>query len=157
MLCWGFPVEDNGRANDYPYSNACKFTPTGGKLTITTRLMLPRPESENMEKLETPGLTLNFGSQAPHSPKPDAAGRVVSFPQDKIVVRIEVCDTGSGIRPQDMVDNKLFCACIPVPTTIVVAFADSLPQPPSTKPNRAVNKVARARVSGSPSCARSSS
>ncbi|KAL1758241.1 histidine kinase [Schizophyllum commune] len=91
-------------------SNACKFTPTGGKLTITTRLMLPRLESENMEKLEMPGLTLNFGSQAPHSPKPDAEGRVVSIPQDKIVVRIEVCDTGSGIRPQDMVDNKLFSA-----------------------------------------------
>ena len=110
-----------------------------------------------MEKLETPGLTLNFGSQAPHSPKADAGGRVVSIPQDKIVVRIEVCDTGSGIRPQDMVDNKLFCTCIPVLILVVGAFADPLPQPPSTKPNRAGNKAGRVQVSVLPSCARSSS
>jgi hypothetical protein len=28
-----------------------------------------------------------------------------------IVVRIEVSDTGCGIKPQDMVENKLFCEC----------------------------------------------
>jgi hypothetical protein len=30
-------------------------------------------------------------------------------PIDKIVVRVEVTDTGTGIRPQDMARTKLFC------------------------------------------------
>lgn len=32
---------------------------------------------------------------------------------EKIVVRIEVSDTGCGITGQDMVKNKLFCTCSP--------------------------------------------
>lgn len=32
-------------------------------------------------------------------------------PLDWIVVRIEVTDTGCGIRSKDMVQSKLFCEC----------------------------------------------
>ncbi|KAE9405360.1 hypothetical protein BT96DRAFT_916091 [Gymnopus androsaceus JB14] len=60
-------------------SNACKFTPSGGKVTIRTRLVLPT----------------ELGSDPT---------------RERIVVRIEVVDTGSGIRAQDMAQSKLFSA-----------------------------------------------
>jgi signal transduction histidine kinase len=31
--------------------------------------------------------------------------------RDRIVVRIEVTDTGYGIPPKEMVESKLFCGC----------------------------------------------
>ena len=33
-------------------------------------------------------------------------------PLEWIVVRIEVTDTGCGIRPKDMIQSKLFCASL---------------------------------------------
>ncbi|TRM57872.1 hypothetical protein BD626DRAFT_513149 [Schizophyllum amplum] len=104
-------------------SNACKFTPAGGKLAITTRLVYPEARNEAAEKLDmaekegldSPERTLNGASQ--HSARPRSGYSTASrhqdnagLPYDRIVVRIEVCDTGSGIRAQDMVDNKLFSA-----------------------------------------------
>ncbi|KAF9454372.1 hypothetical protein P691DRAFT_392673 [Macrolepiota fuliginosa MF-IS2] len=60
-------------------SNACKFTPGGGKLTVRTKLVLPGEDASN-----------------PHP----------VFSSKMIVVRIEVDDTGDGMRPYDM--HKLF-------------------------------------------------
>ena len=37
-------------------------------------------------------------------------------PLEWIVVRIEVSDTGCGIRRKDMVQSKLFCACARAPS-----------------------------------------
>jgi osomolarity two-component system, sensor histidine kinase SLN1 len=94
-------------------SNACKFTPQGGRLTISTRLILPsaHPPSESVRKedvlsqacinephsLSMHNLSLHNLSQAP------------SQPLDSIVVRIEVTDTGCGIKAEDMIHSKLFC------------------------------------------------
>lgn len=96
---------------DFWSSNACKFTPSGGKVTIRTRLVLPSasPHSNEEEKEPTPNpqsprnsLTLQNVDQHNHEVASDTI-------QDRIVVRVEVSDTGSGIRPQDMVQSKLFC------------------------------------------------
>jgi len=90
------------------WSNACKFTPSGGKLTIRTKLVLPlvqpgedslkRPQScherspkENTEDMKTHNNGLAKSSQ---------------LLTQQIVVRIEVEDTGHGIRRDDM--YKLF-------------------------------------------------
>ncbi|KAJ7491994.1 hypothetical protein FB451DRAFT_1216560 [Mycena latifolia] len=96
-------------------SNACKFTSAGGKLTITTRLVIPGPP-EATESLPPPteasdpklltASALNLHNQ---SNPPDASFSKPP-PLERIVVRIEVSDTGSGIPPKDMVECKLFSA-----------------------------------------------
>ncbi len=116
-------------------SNACKFTPAGGKLTITTKLVIPEPlakterdEDMDEERLDhsedflSPGPRL--GSQvngngqvsdgmprlsATHLTQHNVLHSKPAPPLEWIVVRIEVTDTGCGIRPKDMVQSKLFC------------------------------------------------
>ena len=39
----------------------------------------------------------------------DLSQQITASPLEGIVVRIEVTDTGYGIRPKDMVESKLFC------------------------------------------------
>lgn len=110
-------------------SNACKFTPAGGTLTVRTRLISPASShGSNNERHLTRSNT-------------DASLTAVSYPQsadvdlekgdflglsaktldqhnashrkrstlDRIVVRIEVSDTGYGIKPKDIAKGKLFC------------------------------------------------
>ncbi|TFK71678.1 hypothetical protein BDN72DRAFT_895509 [Pluteus cervinus] len=98
-------------------SNACKFTPSGGTLTVTTRLVLPvLPEFQDGSShahgseacCETAGVGhhrlshthLSLHDMAHSKPKP----------VDNIVVRVEVTDTGYGIRRRDLARNKLFSA-----------------------------------------------
>ncbi|KAF9028519.1 hypothetical protein BDP27DRAFT_1387062 [Rhodocollybia butyracea] len=84
-------------------SNTCKFTPSGGKLTIRTRLIHPIVLSgeRKKEQVINSGNILNLQNveQLNEEQTPD-----------RIVVRIEVADTGSSIRLQDMAQSKLFSA-----------------------------------------------
>ncbi|GJE93893.1 hybrid sensor histidine kinase/response regulator [Phanerochaete sordida] len=117
-------------------SNACKFTPAGGQLTITTRLVLPHSTLPSRQDSET--LTASDGSKdlkeavngSPASnfkelgvseklPHPQLSYKHLEKhnslhskppPIENIVVRIEITDTGCGIRPIDMVQCKLFSA-----------------------------------------------
>ncbi|OSD04719.1 hypothetical protein PYCCODRAFT_1363220 [Trametes coccinea BRFM310] len=141
-------------------SNACKFTPAGGKLTITTKLVIPAPPSREMQEDDEGGPhdpekggnvgggVSEVGDGAhdpekggeflsphyPHGPPPHGNGNghgnageshpklsathltqhnvlhSKPAPLEWIVVRIEVKDTGCGIRPKDMVQSKLFSA-----------------------------------------------
>ncbi|KIY51934.1 hypothetical protein FISHEDRAFT_70425 [Fistulina hepatica ATCC 64428] len=87
-------------------SNACKFTPTGGKLTVTTRLVSPVPDGDenghevplnghvNEERLRLSAKRLS----QPNSARADI---------HSATIRVEVTDTGCGIHKQDMV-GKLF-------------------------------------------------
>lgn len=103
----------------YP-RNACKFTPKGGKLKISTRLVLPDVGSDSSEEEtkvcssgpKTPDdaeKSLHIGSLSAR--ELEEHNRVLSQQEDseKIVVRIEVTDTGLGIAPQDMTDANIFC------------------------------------------------
>lgn len=96
-------------------SNACKFTPFGGKLSIKTRLIVPHipPDTDPLVDPRENLLDVADNSQPPLSTdyltqhniqhgKPPA-------PLETIVVRIEVSDTGYGIKAQDMAQSKLFC------------------------------------------------
>ncbi|KAG6908899.1 hypothetical protein DXG01_002877 [Tephrocybe rancida] len=101
-------------------SNACKFTPVGGKLFIKTQLVLPADFStagspivpvissasdfpyRSSEYIGHPPLSASHLSQ--HNSESRCSG------QDHIVVRIEVTDTGYGIKPRDVMYNKLFSA-----------------------------------------------
>ncbi len=118
-------------------SNACKFTPTGGKLTIKTKLVIPewlakKEEGEEEEEEEadeeagrhsderrpSPQATHSNGSAGSdfhhtlsqsHLTQHNTLHSKPAPPLEWIVVRIEVTDTGCGIRPKDIVQSKLFC------------------------------------------------
>ncbi|CAK5267765.1 unnamed protein product [Mycena citricolor] len=83
-------------------SNACKFTPSGGTLTIRTRLVIPA--FPNLPSSSSPTGSSTASAVTLQNEAAAAA------PPERIVVRIEVSDTGSGIPPQDMVACKLFSA-----------------------------------------------
>ena len=143
-------------------SNACKFTPSGGTLTIKTKLILPGSSdhpythhthghyrrtrtvsmsevpSKDKEKEARDRATSRASDDPPHS---HSNGKTVhhknrdyldlekgDIPElstkcldqhnathqkkhllDKIVVRIEISDTGFGIKSKDMAKGKLFC------------------------------------------------
>ncbi|KAH9939060.1 uncharacterized protein BXZ73DRAFT_44250 [Epithele typhae] len=109
-------------------SNACKFTPAGGKLTIRTRLVLPEryaryDESDSDGDEERSVGEDDLSSAENGEARGDEPARLSKMhlkehdvlhtknpPLEWIVVRIEVSDTGYGIRPKDMVQSKLFSA-----------------------------------------------
>lgn len=101
-------------------SNACKFTPTGGKITIRTILIYPgvSETSASTAKTSVGDLCAEDRSESTYSPRlsvnklqqHEAIGKPSSTPE-VVVVRIEVEDTGVGIKPKDMADSRLFSAC----------------------------------------------
>lgn len=123
-------------------SNACKFTPAGGKLTVTTRLIrpsrfprtmtrestfsvrevprtaspqpTPRPGPSSVSDPETPtcrdGYEGHVQLSASYLSQHNTIHAKPPPPLEWIVVRIEVSDTGCGIRRKDMVQSKLFSA-----------------------------------------------
>jgi len=138
-------------------SNACKFTPSGGNLSISTRLVLPDVpegldpldiETAKVPRIEKPAIHPNGerdvklshhtssysrsgGSVHNENGVADAFWNEKDEKRDRkplstellmehnkqhatssleyIVVRIEVTDSGFGIKPQDMAESKLFC------------------------------------------------
>lgn len=132
-------------------SNACKFTPAGGTLSVRTKLVAPQPpalqsqsptqtqgqgqgqlqlqqtggdgmtEKEvctrhkgvecDPEKGECAGLSAKLLDQHNASHRRAAAGAGAGTTMEKIVVRIEVTDTGYGIKARDIKKGKLFCEC----------------------------------------------
>jgi osomolarity two-component system sensor histidine kinase SLN1 len=120
-------------------SNACKFTNAGGKLTITTRLIYPTPEmcekagpeaitETTRSRIGSMSSQENFisndetadednnegGSALKHSlvEMHNKSHLPSSHGLERIVVRIEVQDTGHGIGFEDMSDGRLFSAFI---------------------------------------------
>lgn len=144
-------------------SNACKFTPTGGKLVIRTKLVLPHlPRSQESQDSTTavaddvpkdveaaaagdqghgtsPSLPFQTNCSmgylhivadpdaTPMSSSPRNQHQPLSInhliqhdrihskatPLEWIVVRMEISDTGCGIRSKDMKTSKLFCKTLP--------------------------------------------
>ena len=106
--------------------NACKFTPPGGKITITTKLVIPSPEDlgrrlETPTTLDSPSAEGDAGTQL--SAKHLVLHNLGSEPKktlERVVVRIEVTDTGYGIEQKEMNRIRLFSKSLP--SAIPVAF-----------------------------------
>ena len=171
-------------------SNACKFTPSGGTLTIKTKLILPGSSdhpythhthghyrrtrtvsmsevpSKDKEKEARDRATSRASDDPPHS---HSNGKTVhhknrdyldlekgDIPElstkcldqhnathqkkhllDKIVVRIEISDTGFGIKSKDMAKGKLFCRYSrPISHTTVLSYVQLL----SIRQNKVASK-----------------
>jgi hypothetical protein len=118
-------------------SNACKFTPSGGTLTVRTQLIgpldadgylaepvlcsahtHPNPKSTDvdLEKGECAGLCAKTLDR--HNASQRNSGTT-----EKIIVRIEVSDTGYGISAKDMAKGKLFCEFLHV-VSVSVSLTD---------------------------------
>ena len=83
-------------------SNATKFTPAGGQITITTKLIhpAPSPTSSDTDSTKDTEHTTLVSEHAETQPK-------LPEPLEDIIIRLEVRDTGFGIRPRDLRDNKV--------------------------------------------------
>jgi len=105
-----------------PYSNACKFTPVGGKVTVKSRLIHPSAADKaipraSTELLEKPDIIIPIDGETGPGPRSNhpageeaeaEAEKERELRKDVAIVRIEVTDSGVGIRPRDLVDNRLF-------------------------------------------------
>ncbi|KAJ7180836.1 hypothetical protein C8R46DRAFT_940771 [Mycena filopes] len=115
-------------------SNATKFTPAGGRITITTKLVYPTPTADDIAYSEdpstldpsTPAAEIDAQLHRPPSPTRQGHGHALSATHltqhnlangvepvaelKTIVVRIEVTDTGYGISRRDMDECNLFSA-----------------------------------------------
>ncbi|GAA5928468.1 hypothetical protein JCM10213_005744, partial [Rhodosporidiobolus nylandii] len=102
-------------------SNACKFTPSGGKISLTTELVYPLEEYTTPQHLPTAAelagnvdLETSDTTEQTYSPRL-SAGRLQQLeaktgpqPKEMLIVRFTVTDTGVGIKKADMAENRLF-------------------------------------------------
>lgn len=92
-------------------SNACKFTPSGGRVEVSTRLVYPPDPRESVDRRDTSqDAGLSVSRLSAHNSIESAQDRDAPPPPalEQIVVHIEVTDTGVGIRTRDLVDLRLF-------------------------------------------------
>lgn len=95
-----------------PHRNACKFTPTGGSVTFKTRLLHPTSNSNEKSNAIIIPVTdekhplKEIPLDSPTSE--DAMPFDRTLRQDVAIIRMEITDSGVGIRPRDLVDNRLF-------------------------------------------------
>ncbi|ORY85492.1 hypothetical protein BCR37DRAFT_365079 [Protomyces lactucae-debilis] len=84
-------------------SNACKFTESGGSVTIVTKLTYPTPDRNDVSISGASGTTTGTMSATTK-----VASSLPIKPEQKVTIRMEVQDTGLGISPRDVLKDRLF-------------------------------------------------
>lgn len=116
--------------SSFIFSNACKFTPSGGKLCISTKLIMPLRDADSPDYNQQKPLVSD--STGEHEPTALSATHLSQHNNDGkptllewIVVRVEVTDTGYGIKPRDMAQSKLFCklSLLSMKVNLIVRFS----------------------------------
>ncbi|KAE9396812.1 hypothetical protein BT96DRAFT_977262 [Gymnopus androsaceus JB14] len=97
-------------------SNACKFTPAGGSVTVKTKLVVPSDLNDTGNGSKGSGSGNNHNHDAEASARLSAS-RLAQHDYDHgndkdetIIVRVEVTDTGCGIEGSELTGPKLFSA-----------------------------------------------
>ncbi|KAL0060486.1 hypothetical protein AAF712_012719 [Marasmius tenuissimus] len=94
-------------------SNACKFTPEGGTVSVTTRLILPSIGPDGIpnhdDRQDTMAAQLSASKLVQHNIIHSKYGND-GTPPPTILIRIEVSDTGCGIEQSELTRGKLFSA-----------------------------------------------
>lgn len=137
-------------------SNACKFTPPGGRLRIATRLIVPACSHHGSSSSQCSEVDeIEKGKCAQDETVEVSELSASSLDQhnrsrrNRIVVRIEVTDTGYGIPPEEMVQSKLFCTFnIFFSSGVVLTYLCT--QRRLIKQNKGSCKVGKGLVSASP-------
>lgn len=96
-------------------SNACKFTPTGGTVCLRTSLVYPTQQTSQSAERPEAGDEETDSDNTASSSDQSSATRYLATDQahtDLIVIRIEIEDTGVGIRSSDLKENRLFSAFV---------------------------------------------
>ncbi|PVG00732.1 hypothetical protein CPB86DRAFT_782280 [Serendipita vermifera] len=93
-------------------NNSSKFTPARGTITINTRLLSnnpPRPSTASSKgRFKSTSLPLLTPEGHHTTSSSTAGGGKWEEDIDKLIIRIEVVDNGSGISPTDVKERKLF-------------------------------------------------
>lgn len=120
-------------------SNACKFTPEGGKVKVVTSLVYVTPEPTPGRSAESPMVASSTSTattdvissdsyksssdgtgntSTAYSPRL-STGRLKQHDDSKViaerrvvVIRIEIIDSGVGIKSRDLADHRLFSAYV---------------------------------------------
>ncbi|KAM0787630.1 hypothetical protein ACM66B_003695 [Microbotryomycetes sp. NB124-2] len=101
-------------------SNACKFTAAGGKILIRTSLVYPIDGLQRLDAKDLTGDDETSDATVTGMPSPRLSETQLQQHEAKtsprndsvIVVRIEVQDSGVGLRSRDMAENRLFSAYV---------------------------------------------
>lgn len=90
-------------------SNACKFTGAGGSVSLTTKLISISSKPTTMSQTDERSNTKRSSDSVKRIPGGSSRSDTTRVPRNRsVTIRVEISDTGCGIKPSDVKHDKLF-------------------------------------------------